>query len=414
MEQPEPQSRSLETLIRAGEGPQDAVAIGHGIHMSRGIANTYLVTTDDGSVLVNTGLDVEAPEIRARFGRVTDAPLRCIVLTQGHPDHVGGWSQLTGPGVETIAQANHAEVREYWRRLHPFYVRRIMKLWGGLTDEATADPASLPPEPVLTRTFIDAHRFEVGGRHFELHATPGGEATDSLVVWLPENRLVFVGNLLGPMFGHVPNLYTIRGDKVRSAAAFVRAVDRVVALGPETLVNGHDVVRGAEGIRTTLTRVRDATEHLREQTIAGMNAGTDLWTLMREVTLPPALALPQLHGKVPWIVRAVWEEHAGWFRYESTTELYDVPPAAVWDDLVELAGGPAALCGRARSHLDGGRPLHALHLLDIALDRSPLDVAVLRAKREALHQLLDRSGRENHSEVRWLEAEIAEIDAALG
>ena len=49
---------------------------------------------------------------------------------------------------------------------------------------------------------------------------------------------------------------------------------------------------------------------------------------MREVTLPPELALPQVHGKVPWIVRAIWEEHVGWFRYESTTELYDVPPSS--------------------------------------------------------------------------------------
>ena len=61
-----------------------------------------------------------------------------------------------------------------------------------------------------------------------------------------------------------------------------------------------------------------------------MNAGTDLWTLMGQVTLPPELDIPQGHGKVPWIVRAIWEEHVGWFRYESTTELYDVPPS---DDL---------------------------------------------------------------------------------
>ncbi len=76
-----------------------------------------------------------------------------------------------------------------------------------------------------------------------------------------------------------------------------------------------------------MTKVRDATAYLRDRTIDGMNAGRDLWTLMREVTLPPELALPQVHGKVPWIVRAIWEEHVGWFRYESTTELYDTPPA---------------------------------------------------------------------------------------
>ena len=88
-----------------------------------------LVTTDDGDLLINTGTNFEADEIKARFGRVSNGPPRAITFTQGHPDHVGGWSTFNETGVQTIAQANHGDVREYWRRLHPFYVRRIMALW---------------------------------------------------------------------------------------------------------------------------------------------------------------------------------------------------------------------------------------------------------------------------------------------
>jgi alkyl sulfatase BDS1-like metallo-beta-lactamase superfamily hydrolase len=145
-----------------------------------------------------------------------------------------------------------------------------------------------------------------------------------------------------------------------------------------------------------------------------MNAGTDLWTLMGQVQLPPELAIPQGHGKVPWLVRAIWEEHAGWFRYESTTELYDVPPSAIWDELTELAGGPAVLTERATAHLDAGRPLEALHLVDMVLAGSPGDAPALRVKLGALRILLDRSGRENFSEVRWLEAEIRDTEARSG
>jgi glyoxylase-like metal-dependent hydrolase (beta-lactamase superfamily II) len=403
---------TLDEIVKAGEGPQDAVDLGDGIFMSRGIANTYLVTTADGDVLINTGLDVEAPEIKARFARVSDAPLRCITFTQGHPDHVGGWSEFDGPGVETIAQANHADVREYWRHLHPFYVERIMKLWGRFT--ADIDSSSHPPEPVLSRTFVDRDAFTLGDRRFELHGTPGGETTDALVVWLPESRTVFVGNLLGPMFGHVPNLYTIRGDKIRSAMAFVHSVDLVIDLEPETLVNGHDVFRGADAVRATLTKVREATTYLRDQVIDGMNAGRDLWTLMSEVTLPSELALPQMHGKVPWIVRAVWEEHVGWFRYESTTELYAVPSSAVWSDLLDLCGGSDALVDRARQHVDHGRPLHALHLTDIVRSRFPEDDVALEIQRDALEQLLAQSGYENFSEVQWLQSELAELAERSG
>jgi alkyl sulfatase BDS1-like metallo-beta-lactamase superfamily hydrolase len=398
-------AQSLDALVKQGQAAPDAIDLGDGMFMSKNIANSYLVTTPDGDVLINTGTDFEAAEIKARFDRVSNGPLRIVMFTQGHPDHVGGWDAFNGPGVETIAQANHIDVREYWRHLHPFYARRIMTLWGAVMD-VDATSMTLPPEPVLTTTFIDSHTFELGGRRFELYSTPGGETTDALVVWMPEHRTVFIGNLMGPFFGHVPNLYTLRGDKVRSAMAFIHSVDRVIALGPETLINGHDVFRGAKEIERTMTKVRDATAYLRDRTIDGMNAGSDLWSLMRDVTLPPELALPQVHGKVPWIVRAIWEEHAGWFRYESTTELYEVPPSAIWPDVVALAGGTAALTERAQANVEQQRPLEAVHLTDIVLAQSPTDADALRVKRAALEQLLAASGRRNFSEVQWLEQQI--------
>ena len=397
--------QSLDSLVKQGEGEQDAIDVGDGIFMSRNIANSYLVTTPDGDVMINTGTHFEADAIKARFDKVSNGPLRVVTFTQGHPDHVGGWAWFTGPDVETIAQVHHGDVREYWRNLHPFYVRRIMKLWGAFMDvEATA--VDLPPDPVLTSSFIDDRALEVGGRNFELYSTPGGETTDAVVVWMPEHRIVFIGNLLGPFFGHVPNLYTLRGDKIRSAMAFIHSVDRVIGLAPETLFNGHEVFRGADEIGATLTKVRDATAYLRDRTIDGMNSGADLWALMRDVTLPSELALPQVHGKVPWIVRAIWEEHVGWFRYESTTELYHVPPSSVWSDVVELVGGIGPLIERADAHAQAGRPLQALHLTDIVLAHSPDDGDARRVKEAALKQLLTASGRENHSEVQWLEQEI--------
>jgi alkyl sulfatase BDS1-like metallo-beta-lactamase superfamily hydrolase len=133
--------------------------------------------------------------------------------------------------------------------------------------------------------------------------------------------------------------------------------------------------------------------------------------LMRDVTLPPKLMLPQMHGKVPWIVRAIWGEHVGWFRYESTTELYEVPPSSVWPDIVDLAGGNGPLTEKARAHVEARRPLQALHLIDIVLAQSPGDADALPVKRAALEQLLAASGRENHSEVQWLEQEIKSTTA---
>lgn len=398
-------------IVKEGEGVQDAVPLGDGIFMSKGISNAYLVTTPDGDVQLNSGMYFEAEEITRRFGAVSRNPVRVIVFTQGHADHVGGWSQFDAPGIETIAQANHADVREYWHRLQPYYTSRTGKLWS--RDVTNVDRSYQPPEPVVTTTFLDSHAFELGGRRFELYATPGGETTDSLVVWLPEERTVFTGNLFGPLFGHVPNLYTVRGDKYRSAIGYVHSVDRVIGLEPDVLVTGHgEPIRGDGEIRRRLTQMRDATTYLRDRTIEGMNAGLDLWTLMGEIRLPAELDIPQGHGKVPWIVRAIWEEHVGWFRFESTTELYEVPPSAMWAELTELAGGGGVLTSRAKAHLDAGRPLHALHLTDMVLAQDPKETAALQVKLDALEQLLAAGGRENFSEVRWLEAEIRDTQAA--
>jgi alkyl sulfatase BDS1-like metallo-beta-lactamase superfamily hydrolase len=399
-------------IVHEGEGKQDAIDLGNGIYQSKGISNSYLITTSDGDILVNAGMYSEAAEIERRFSQVSSNRLRVIIFTQAHADHVGGWSHFGGTGVETIAQANHADVREYWLRLAPYYGQRTAKLWG--RDLPGVDRAFQPPEPVITTTFEDHHSFTLGGRRVELYSTPGGETTCSLVVWLPQDRTAFTGNLTGPLFGHVPNLYTVRGDKIRSARGYIKAVDRVIALEPETLITGHGAPeRGSENIRKRLTQLRDATEYLRDQTIAGMNAGVPLFTLMGEITLPPELDIPQGHGKVPWIVRAIWEENSGWFRYESSTELYDVPLNAIGPELVELVGGIDPLLKRCQVHLEADRPLEAMHYADLVLQVAAGDRRASQLKLQATEILLEASGRENFSEVRWLESEIRDLREAL-
>ena len=89
-----------------------------------------------------------------------------------------------------------------------------------------------PPQSVPTPTVIvdDTHVIELGGRRLELYATPGGETFDSLVVWLPEEGVCLCGNVFGALFGHIPNLVTVRGDRYRDALTVVESIDRVRAL----------------------------------------------------------------------------------------------------------------------------------------------------------------------------------------
>jgi alkyl sulfatase BDS1-like metallo-beta-lactamase superfamily hydrolase len=397
-------------LVRAGDGRQDAVPLEHGIFMSRDISNLYRIITPQGDVLVNTGMVFQGAENFRRFSAVSGNPVAKIIFTQSHDDHIGGWRYFNTPDTETIAQANFAHVRGYWRGLGDAMTRRSRRLWSGDQKKTVTER----PEPVITTTFHDSHQFELGGRRFELYSVRGGETIDSLVVWMPAERVVLTGNQMGPIFGHVPNLYTLRGDKIRYVQWFIDGVQRVIDLNPEVLITGHgDPVRGAGEIRRRLTQIRDAAQYLKDRTFEGMNAGVDLWTLMGSIKLPPELAIGQGHGKVPWIVRAIWEEHLGWFRYESTTELYDVPPSGVSPDLVELAGGTAPVVERARRYLAEGRPLEAMHLAEAALAADVRCLDATRVKLAATERLLEDSGRENFSEVRWLEGEIRALRAGI-
>lgn len=397
-------------IVNDGEGQQDAVDLGNGIFLSKDVSNLYLVTTPDGNVLINTGIIFNAPENKRRIEAASELPIRKIVFTQSHEDHVGGWTTFNTPEVETIAQANFAFTRTYYRDLGPAMTRRSRRLWrGDLKKEVTERP-----EPVLTTTFHDSHAFELGGRRFELYAVPGGETIDSLIVWLPQDRIAFTGNMTGPIFGHVPNLYTVRGERYRYVQWYLDSVRRLIDLEPEVLITGHgEPVRGADKVRESLTRMYDAAKYLREETFKGMNEGKGLWELMESIKMPPEIAIPQGHGKVPWIVRSIWEEHLGWFRYESSTELYNVPPQALYPDWIEMAGGIAPVIAKARGHLSGAQPLKALHLAEAidAVDAGNRDATAIML--DANRMILDQAGRENFSEVRWLESEIRRLEAAL-
>lgn len=401
----------LASLVQAGEQQNEAVAITDFVHMANDISNAYLVNTADGDVMVNTGFVTSTERNKALFSPVRSGPLKAIVLTQAHPDHYGGVPAFQEAETKVIAGRRFTDTCEFFGMLDAYIRRRSGKLWTGTIKNR--DQLVIPK--VVPDTAVDDHySFETGNRQFEVISTPGGESLDSVVVWMPGERIVFTGNLFGPVFMSMPNLCTLRGDKPRSARRFLDSLDKVRQLGADLLITGHgEPVRGAQKIRADLDKLYDAVAYVHQATVDGMNAGKDVHTLMREIQLPEALKIGEYHGKVSWAVQTIWEEYSGWFHYDSTTSLYPVPRASINHDLVELAGGTGPLTQRAREKLDNGQALEALHLLDITLDAMPADSDALAVKKDALQLLLSESGGNNLSEVMWLKSEIAAAEAAM-
>ena len=90
-----------------------------------------------------------------------------------------------------------------------------------------------------------------------------------------------------------------------------------------------------------------------------------------------------------------------------------MPPREIHGELAELAG-TGALLARAKRHLDAGRPLHALHFIDIVLGAAPEHVAGLQLYRETHERLLAESTDVNNAyEQNYLQSVINETEAAL-
>jgi alkyl sulfatase BDS1-like metallo-beta-lactamase superfamily hydrolase len=402
----------LASLVRAGDDQKEAEQITDFIFMAKDISNAYLVTTSDGDVMINSGFMDHAERTKNLLAPKRTGPLRNIILTQAHADHYGGVPTIREPDTKVIAERRFVDTWNFFEDLGPFLKRRSSKLWAGTLNRGAAP---LPPPRVVPDIVVDRrYEFELGGRRFEVISTPGGEALESLTVWLPKERVAFTGNLFGPVFLAMPNLVTTRGDKPRLVNRYLPSLDTVRKLNAELLVTGHgEPIRGAEKIRAALDKMYAAVAYVKDATLAGMNAGKDVHTLMREIKLPDELKIGEFHGKVSWAVRSIWEEHAGWFHYEdSTTGMYGVPRSSVNADLAELAG-VTALAARARQKVSDGKPLEALHLLDVALTAEPNNTDALMVKKEALQQILKDSGGQNLSEAMWLKSEITAAETAL-
>ena len=404
----------LGALVMAGEGQNAAVEITPSIFMVKDISNAYLVTTDEGDVLVNTGFLNNGEKTKALFAPHRKGPLNAIVLTQAHADHFGGVPELKEADTEGIAGKGFTETDQYFDDLKMFLGRRSGKLWASMTRRN--GPPPVPPRIVPDVEVAGRMAFTLGGRQFEVIKVPGGETLCSVIVWLPEEKTVFTGNLFGPVWRSMPNLTTTRGDKPRLVGPYLESCRIVRDLQPELVITGHgEPIAGADRIRADIQAMKDAVQWIERETIKVMNAGGTVYEAMQSIHLPKELEIGQFHGQTKWTVRAVWEENGNWFKYEDgTTALFGSPVSSVYGDLVELAGGADKGAARAKTLLDADKPLEALHLVDVALGVDAAEPTALAVKKHACQLLLARGGGVNLSETMWLKAEIAEAEAALG
>ncbi len=392
------------TSHAANQEPTKAVKIRDSIYLAPSTGNVYMVTTPAGNVVIDTALSGQAPEARKLLVAESHAPVKYIILTHGHADHIGGIPLWREAGTQIVAQRNYVEFVNYTTRLEGFFAPRNAAAFNRPQEAAGPWAGDYGAKIDPTVLFDEKYEFTLGGVAFELFSTPG-ETPDHLTVWIPAYKTAFIGDnydaagLPEPM--SFPNLYTLRGTKPRWALDWISSIDKVLALKPEIVLMGHgDPIFGNAEITRRLTRFRNALLYVHDEVVKGMNSGKDVFTLMREIKLPAGSDLTESFGKVSWAVRGIYDGYAGWFDMNPST-MYELPPSSVYPDLVKLAGGAEPLVRLALEKLQAGNPVEALHLTDVVLASEQNNNAALGARLKALDYLRERC--ENYVEAGWLD-----------
>ncbi|MCE2391672.1 MAG: MBL fold metallo-hydrolase, partial [Proteobacteria bacterium] len=301
-----PADERISELIERGLAPVRTERVHERIWLAVGNSNSYRIVTDAGSVIFDTGLHPQAIEQKAALEAVAPGPVRYAILSHAHGDHTGGAELWREAGAKVVAHRLFRQRAGDRERLSEFDTRRDSVLWGRVLETLPGSYRAVEPDSVVDERWD----FQLGDLSFQVLHMTGGEGPDGIALWVPEIRALFVGDMFGAILneeGAFPNLFTLRGETLREAVPYIETLERVLALEPELILPGHfEPVVGREVIQKSVGRLLGAVRYVHDATVAGMNEGRSLWELMREVELPPELAVNQQYGRVPWGVRAIW------------------------------------------------------------------------------------------------------------
>jgi alkyl sulfatase BDS1-like metallo-beta-lactamase superfamily hydrolase len=395
------------TLVREGMDQKEATKVRENIYAAFGFGNTFLITTPEGNVIVDTSMPQPARLHVKLLKEKSAAPVKYIILTHAHGDHTGGIPLWREEGTQIIAQKNHVEFVNYQARLNGFFALRNAAQFALPRPPAGPWPGNYGAKIAPTILFDDKYEFTLGGVKFELYSTPG-ETPDHLSVWIPQWKVAFTGDNYYESF---PNIYTLRGTEPRWALDYVKSLDKVLSWKPELVLPSHGrPIRENAEITQKLTRSRNAIQYVHDEVVKGMNAGKDVYTLMREIHLPDNLLVGESYGKLSWSIRGIYEGYAGYFDLNPAT-MYEAAPSDIYPDLVKLAGGPESVTKLASAKIAEGKLVEALRLTDAALASDAANRPALDIRLKALEGL--RAQCKNSNERGWLDYSINDTKAKM-
>jgi len=350
-----------------------------GILYMKGTAGVTTLDTGDGLVMLDTGGRRETETVHQEVrGWRPEARLTAAVFSHHHVDHVYGVAPFDGEAMEKGIPGPLV----YGHEAIPAHFERYRKTsgWNNAINRRQLMPS---PEVAGSRkfqwgqptrlpdvTYSDHIRFSQGELTFDLTHTRG-ETEDATWTWVPERKLLATGDLF---IWAVPN--GGNPQKVqRWVGEWAAGLRQMAALGAELLVPGHGLpIFGAKRIETALFDTATFLESIESQTLALMNTGASLDTVLHEVKVPQDLLdkpyLRPVYDHPQFLIRNVWRLYGGWYEGEPD-RLLPAPRREEAQAWVALAGGVESVLSRVRELLSGGNARLASHLIEGAVIAEP-------------------------------------------
>jgi alkyl sulfatase BDS1-like metallo-beta-lactamase superfamily hydrolase len=219
-------------------------------------------------------------------------------------------------------------------------------------------------EPSLT--YRDRVDLRIGDLDIELHHGRG-ETDDHTWAWLPKHRAACVGDFIIWAFPNAGNPQKVQ----RYPLEWARVLRQIEAKRPALLLPAHGLpIAGEERVARVLDDTASALESVVEQTLALMNEGATLDTIVHSVRVPEHLLgrpyLRPTYDDPEFVVRNVWRLYGGWYD-GNPARLKPAPDGVLAREIADLVGGTASLVARARALADEGDLATACHLVEMAV-----------------------------------------------
>ena len=337
---------------------------------NKGFGNIIMIEGDDGLIIVDTSAASDhAVVANTAFRKITDKPVKAIVYTHHHADHINGAGVFVDPEdvasgkVKIIAAQNFMrELSDEMQATAPIMGIRAMYMYGQLLDpeqEGRDYHVSCcgyqlrggESGYIAPNTFVSgSQEMTVAGITLKIFQT-GGESASHLAIYLPAQKIMLTGDeIQGPTY---PNLHSLRGTKPRDAQKWINAIDKMRAFDIEYLVpsHGQPVVGSAES-QEVLTLYRDVIQYTHDQSIRYINKGYTPDELANTIRLPDFMDVDpwtkEMYGTVKHNVREYYVAYISWWNGDPA-ELNPTPRTEKARRYVELMGGHDAVFSEAET-----------------------------------------------------------------